>query len=109
MPKTFYKRISLLLICNLCSVCQAKVFLVKDSINYFILKFSSLIDANDNEVIKTTGLIETIKRYDKDNRIIRIRNEEKLTGNLIDEYSYRYDSNKFKVYFLILHLYLLMF
>ena len=57
------------------------------------LKTTYTYDNNDNEVIKTTGLIETIKRYDKDNRIIRIRNEEKLTGNLIDEYSYRYDSN----------------
>ena len=50
-------------------------------------------DDNDNEVIRTTGLIETNKRYDADNRLIRIKNEHRFTGELIDEYSYRYDSN----------------
>ena len=44
-------------------------------------------------MIRTTGLIETNKRYDADNRLIRIKNEHRFTGDLIDEYSYRYDSN----------------
>lgn len=57
------------------------------------LKTTYTYDDNDNEVIRTTGLIETNKRYDADNRLIRIKNEHRLTGELIDEYSYRYDSN----------------
>ncbi|MBP3200156.1 MAG: DUF4474 domain-containing protein, partial [Lachnospiraceae bacterium] len=57
------------------------------------LKTTYTYDENDNEVIRTTGLIETNKRYDADNRLIRIKNEHRFTGELIDEYSYRYDSN----------------
>ena len=57
------------------------------------LKTTYTYDDNDNEVIRTTGLIETNKRYDADNRLIRIKNEHRLTGELIDEYSYRYDNN----------------
>ena len=57
------------------------------------LKTYYTYDNNDNEVLKTTGNIETNKRYDADNRLIRIKNEHKYTGELIDEYSYRYDSN----------------
>ena len=57
------------------------------------LKTTYTYDDNDNEVIRTTGLIETNKRYDADNRLIRIKNEHRFTGELIDEYSYRYDSN----------------
>ena len=57
------------------------------------LKTYYTYDDNDNEVIRTTGLIETNKRYDADNRLIRIKNEHRFTGELIDEYSYRYDSN----------------
>ncbi len=57
------------------------------------LKTTYTYDDNDNEVIRTTGLIETNKRYDADNRLIRIKNEHRFTGELIDEYSYRYDAN----------------
>ena len=57
------------------------------------LKTTYTYDENDNEVIRTTGLIETNKRYDADNRLIRIKNEHRFTGELIDEYSYMYDSN----------------
>ena len=57
------------------------------------LKTYYTYDDNDNEVIRTTGLIETNKRYDADNKLIRIKNEHRFTGELIDEYSYRYDSN----------------
>ena len=57
------------------------------------LKTTYTYDENDNEVIRTTGLIETNKRYDADGRLIRIKNEHRFTGELIDEYSYRYDSN----------------
>ncbi|MBP3201755.1 MAG: hypothetical protein J6M39_08930 [Lachnospiraceae bacterium] len=57
------------------------------------LKTTYTYDENDNEVLRTTGLIETNKRYDADNRLIRIKNEHRFTGELIDEYSYRYDSN----------------
>ena len=57
------------------------------------LKTTYTYDDNDNEVIRTTGLIETIKRYDAENRLIRIKNAHRMTGELIDEYSYRYDQN----------------
>ena len=57
------------------------------------LKTTYTYDENDNEVIRTTGLIETNKRYDADGRLIRIKNEHRFTGELIDEYSYRYDNN----------------
>ena len=45
------------------------------------------IDDNDKEVIRTTGNIETNKRHDADNRLIRIKNEHRFTGELFDEYS----------------------
>ena len=57
------------------------------------LKTYYTYDDNDNEVIRTTGLVETERRYDADNRLIRIRNQHKMSSELIDEYSYRYDSN----------------
>ena len=57
------------------------------------LKTYYTYDDNDNEVIRTTGLVETERRYDADNRLIRIRNQHKMNSEMIDEYSYRYDSN----------------
>ena len=56
---------------------------------YLLLTYND----NDNEVIRTTGLVETERRYDADNRLIRIKNFHRLSQDLIDEYSYRYDSN----------------
>ena len=57
------------------------------------LKTIYTYDDNDNEVIRTTGLVQTERRYDADNRLIRIKNFHSLSRDLIDEYSYRYDSN----------------
>ena len=60
---------------------------------YYLIFHIRETNDNDNEVIRTTGIIETNKRYDAENRLIMIKNEHRFTGELIDEYSYRYDSN----------------